>query len=472
MFAFPKTKGISRLITRSYNFFKTAITESKSILTLAVPVMLGQVGHMMFGLADNLMVGRLGAENLAAASIANGIFFTIQVIGMGLTFSLSPITSSVLGSGKPEKSGDILLQGLMVTVPFSIIISLLIILASQNLELLQQAPEVTRLAKSYLIIIGVSVIPLMLFQTYRQFIEGLGYTRPGMAIIWIAIFVNIFGNYCLIYGKLGFPELGLDGAGWATLFSRIVMMFVLIVFVHRSSVFKKFNIHFRSIQPDWKLIRHILKIGLSSGLQYWFETTAFVAAAVIIGWIGAEELAAHQIAMSMAAITYMAATGVSAAASIRTGFYFGQKDRQMMRFTGFQCIVLVAVFMLLMGVIFILLRNILPTFYIDNHHVVGVASGLLVIAAYFQISDGVQVVGLGILRGLQDSKFPTILTFISYWIIGLPVGYLLGFTFGYGVYGVWLGLLLGLTASAIMLALRFNHVSIILAEQDENVILM
>lgn len=457
------------MITRSYHFFRTAISESKSILSLAIPVMLGQVGHMMFGLADNLMVGRLGAENLAAASIANGIFFTIQVIGMGLTFSLSPITSAVLGSGKPEKSGDVLLQGLIVTVPFSLIISLLIILASQNLDVLQQAPEVTRLAKSYLIIIGVSVIPLMLFQTYRQFIEGLGFTRPGMAIIWSAILINVFGNYCLIYGKMGFPELGLNGAGWATLSSRIFMMVVLIVFVHRSSVFKKFNIHFHSIQPDWIQIRHILKIGLSSGLQYWFETTAFVTAAVIIGWIGAEELAAHQVAMSMASITYMAATGVSAAASIRTGFYFGQKDRKMIRFTGFQCVALVAVFMTTMGILFIMFRTILPTFYIENQHVVEVASGLLIIAAIFQISDGVQVVGLGILRGLQDSKFPTFLTFFSYWIIGLPIGYLLGFTFGYGVYGVWLGLLFGLTASAILLTLRFNYVSKELPEKYENV---
>lgn len=432
--------------------------------------MLGQVGHMMFGLADNLMVGRLGAENLAAASIANGIFFTIQVIGMGLTFSLSPITSTVLGTGKPEKSGDVLLQGLMVSVPFSVIISLLIILASQNLDLLQQAPEVTRLTKSYLIIIGVSVIPLMLFQTYRQFIEGLGFTRPGMVVIWSSISVNIFGNYCLIYGKLGFPELGLDGAGWATLFSRLFMMTVLIVFVHRSSVFKKFNIHFHSIRPDFKMIRHILKIGLSSGLQYWFETTAFVAAAVIIGWIGAEELAAHQIALSMAAITYMAATGISAAASIRTGFYFGQKDYRMMRFTGFQCIVLVAVFMTLMGVIFILFRSVLPTFYIDNFQVAETASGLLVIAAIFQISDGVQVVGLGILRGLQDTKFPTVLTFISYWVIGLPAGYLLGFTLGYGVYGVWLGLLSGLTASAVLLTVRFHFVSGVLTENQKNII--
>lgn len=452
------------VVAKYFNFFKTAVSESRSILSLAIPVMLGQIGHMMFGLADNMMVGRLGAENLAAASIANGIFFTIQVIGMGLTFAISPITSQILGSGKPEKTGDVLLQGLLVNIPFSIIILALTFIASFHIEWLGQAPEVTRLTRSYLIIISISVIPMMIFQTYRQFIEGLGFTRPGMVVIWIAIFGNVIANYLLIYGKFGFPELGLDGAGWATLFSRTVMMLMLGLFVHQSEMFKKFNIHFHAIKPNWNQIKKILKVGLSSGFQFWFETTAFASSAIIIGWIGTNELAAHQIALNMASITYMAATGISAAGAIRTGFYFGEKDSKMLRFTGFQCLALVSIFMLTMGLIFISFRSVLPSFYISDLNVIEIASGLLIIAAFFQISDGIQVVGLGILRGVQDSKLPTIFTFISYWVIGLPVGYLLGFYFGFGVYGVWSGLLLGLTVSAVLLTLRFNHVSKVIAE--------
>jgi MATE family multidrug resistance protein len=305
-------------------------------------------------------------------------------------------------------------------------------------------------------IVGLSSIPLMLFQTYKQFIEGLSIMRPAMIIALLANLINAFVNWVLIFGNLGFPELALNGAGWATFASRVFMAIALMGFVMNNKFFKQYDVsfHYRSI--NWPIIKKILSLGLPSGMQYFFEVGAFSFAVVMVGWLGTKPQAAHQIAISLASISFMAVLGISVAGSIRVGNAVGMKDIQETRRAGFTASLLGASTMLVSGIVFILFRNFLPTLYVNDQEVISYASSLLIIAALFQISDGTQAVGIGILRGLTDVKIPTAITFVAYWIVGLPVGYLLGFTYKMGVQGVWYGLLIALTTSAILLTLRFN----------------
>jgi MATE family multidrug resistance protein len=427
-----------------------------STYQLAYPVIIGQLGIIMMGVVDSLMVGHIGAAPLAASSLGGSSAFIILIIGIGVSYAVTPLVAIAVGAGKFEDCGIYFRQSLLVNSILSIIIVVIIYFAADLIQYFDQPKEVQDQAADYMRIIGFSSIPLLLYQSYKQFIEGLSVMRPAMIIALIANLVNVFANWLLIYGNLGFPALGLNGAGWATFASRAFMALALMGFVMNNKFFKKYDVsfHFKSI--NWTVIKKILSLGLPSGIQYFFEVGAFAFAVVMVGWLGTAQLAAHQIAINLASISFMAVLGISVAGSIRVGNAVGMKDIAETRRAGFTASLLGASIMFGAGVIFILLRNFLPTLYVNDEVVISYASSLLVIAALFQISDGTQAVGIGILRGLTDVKFPTAITFIAYWIVGLPVGYLLGFTFELGVQGVWIGLLLGLTTSAILLTLRFN----------------
>jgi MATE family multidrug resistance protein len=410
----------------------------------------------MMGVVDSIMVGKLGAIPLAAAALGNSLTFIIIIIGMGLSMSVTPLVAIAVGAKRFEDCGVYFRQSLLINFIFSIIITILIFFSADLIKYLDQPVEVQVQAQSYMKIIGLSSIPLMLFQSYKQFIEGLSVMRPAMVITLLANIINALANWVLIFGKFGFPALSLNGAGWATFSSRFFMAIVLMAFVMNKEFFKQFDVsfHFKSI--NYPIIKKILSLGLPSGFQYFFEVGAFSFAVVMVGWLGSEPQAAHQIAINLASISFMAVLGISAAGSIRVGNAVGQRDIRETRRAGFTASFLGASVMLFSGLIFIFFRNFLPTLYINDKDVVSIASSLLIIAALFQLSDGLQAVGIGILRGLTDVKIPTAITFIAYWVVGLPVGYLLGFTFNLGVQGVWIGLLSGLTTSAILLTLRFN----------------
>ena len=431
----------------------------KSTLELAYPVIIGQLGFITMGVVDSIMVGKLGATPLAAASLANGIFIFILIIGMGISFAITPLVAISVGAEKHSECGVIFRQALIVDMVFGVLLMLLVFFCSDLLKYLNQPPGVVKLAKSYMNILGFSILAVMLFQTYKQFIEGLSFTRPAMVFAILANIVNWFVNWLLIFGNWGFPEMGLDGAGWATFFSRLFMAIGLMWFVLKSPKFTEYDVTFHFKRIDVKIIKKILALGLPSAFQYVFEVGAFSFAAVMIGWLGTKELAAHQIAINLASISFMCALGVSAAGGIRVGNAVGKNDVKEIRRAGFSAIILGQIIMGSFGIIFIIFKNLLPTFYISDPSVISTASVLLIIAAIFQIADGTQAVGIGILRGLTDVKGPTLITFIAYWVIGLPVAYLLGFTYQMSVQGVWIGLLFGLSASAIMLSFRFNRKS-------------
>jgi len=405
----------------------------------------------MVGVADSVMVGRLGVIPLAAATFAGTIYHVLMLFGIGVSYAITP---KVAATDIREKSKLIgfLQNGFFMNLSLGILLFILGYFLSFFLTYFGQEKEVALEARPYLIIMCGSLIPLMIFQTFRQYAEGLSDTFSPMIVSVFANLLNVFLNYLLIYGNLGAPALGLNGAGMATLMARVIMFSVMIWWVRKKIFGFKWTY-------EWSGVKELLRIGLPSGMQYVFEVGAFATAAIMVGWISAEALAAHNIALNLAAISYMAATGLAAASTIRIGNQMGLKDKLNLRITGFSSFALVAVFMAFCGILFLALRNVLPSLYINDSAVQATAASLLIIAAAFQISDGLQAVGLGVLRGLTDVRVPTIVTFIAYWLIAIPVGYWFAFHEGYGVQGVWYGLSIGLTMSGILHIWRFNRLS-------------
>ncbi len=433
--------------------------EIKKTLELAYPVIIGQLGFIMMGVVDSVMVGSVGAVPLAAASVANSLFILIWIVGLGISIAVTPLVAIAVGGNRYEECGILFRQSLLINLITGVVIALVIIGSSFLLGYIDQPPEVVVQAQSYARILGFSTVPSMLFATYKQFIEGFSVMRPSMIVVVLANLINVLTNWLLIFGKAGFPQLGLNGAGWATFASRFFMAVVLMVYVMRAAHFKRYDVTFHFKGINTKIIKKILALGLPSGIQYFFEVGAFSFAVVMVGWLGTNQLAAHQIAINLASISFMCAIGVSAAGSIRVGNAVGRRNISETRRAGFTAIFISGSIMGTFGILFIIFRNILPTFYIDNSEVISFASTILIIAALFQIFDGVQAVGIGILRGLTDVKAPTLITFIAYWVIALPTGYFLGFNLEYGIVGVWIGLLMGLTTSASLLTMRFNFKS-------------
>jgi multidrug resistance protein, MATE family len=426
---------------------------------LAYPVMLSQLGHVTMGVADNIMVGNLGAAHLAGAGLANVAFNFLLLFGIGVSYAITPLVATADGERNDGQIASILKHGLLINVLNSIVLITIVSVGMNVLYHIHQPPEVVELATPYLSIITYSLIPILIFQTFRQFTEGLSMTRIAMIIVIASNFVNIGLNYILIYGHFGFPALGLNGAGYATLLSRILMAAAFAGFVYFSPRFAKYRIGFSIGNYSKKLISKMLHIGLPAGLQFIFEVAAFDFSLVMMGWLGTSALAAHQIAINLATISYMTTSGLAAAATIRVSHFLGKKDYVNLRQAAYALLGLAMVIMSAWAIFFILGRDLLPYFYVTDENVIAIAGPLLIIAGLFQLSDGAQVVCIGALRGLQDVKVPSLLIFISYWIIGLPLGYCFTFVFGWGAIGIWIGLLIGLTLTASAMFVRFYRLS-------------
>jgi MATE family multidrug resistance protein len=428
-------------------------------ILLAYPVMLSMLGQVMTGVADSIMIGWTGAIPLAASSFAN-IFFSIPLFfGIGVSYAITPLVAQAEGANDTSNIISTLKNGSLINLVTGFILVGLIFSIEPFMHLMGQPTEVVTLGIPYLSIIAVSIIPTMIFQTYRQFAEGLQRTRVAMIIVVMSNLLNIALNYVLIFGYYGFPEMGLNGAGWATLIARIIMALSMMLYIYYGRKFQSFTAGFSIGNYSRKLISKMLHIGLPAGLQFIFEAGAFGFSALMMGWLGTNALAAHQIAINLATISYMTTSGMGAAATIRVGNFWGQKDRRNLRASAFTMIAMAAVLMTIWALLFIFGRYFLPSLYIDDLTVIGLTAPLLIIAAFFQLSDGIQVVTAGALRGLQDVKIPSILIFISYWVIALPLGYWLAFPLQLGANGIWIGLSVGLTLTASAMMMRFNRLS-------------
>lgn len=438
---------------------QTYRADVKANFLLAYPVMISMLGQVMTGVADSIMVGWIGATPLAASSFAN-IFFTLPLFfGVGVSYAITPLVAEAHGANNPKAIIETLRNGLLINMLTGIVLVILVFAIEPTLHMMSQPPEVVTLAIPYLKIVVISIIPTMLFQTFRQFAEGLHKTRMAMVIVIVSNLLNIALNYVLIYGKFGFPEMGLNGAGLATLIARIVMGVWMMAYVYYAKFFRPYRAGFSLGNYSKQLINKMLHIGIPAGTQFIFEAGAFGFSAVMMGWIGTTALAAHQIAINLATISYMTTSGLGAAATIRVAHFLGQGDIKTMRRVGFVMIAMAAFLMALWGILFITGKRFLPELYIQDEAVLAMAAPLMIIAGFFQMSDGMQVVCAGALRGLKDVKVPSVLIFVAYWVIALPLGYWLSFPLKMGANGIWIGLLIGLTVTATLMIIRFNILS-------------
>ncbi|MCW3463100.1 MATE family efflux transporter [Chitinophaga nivalis] len=428
----------------------------KDNFSLAYPVVISQLGHTLVGLSDSIIIGHTGKVPLAAVSLGNSLFNIFMVTGIGMSYGLTPLIAQENGRGNKRAIGNLLSHSLIINMIVGLLLSGVIYGGSCYLNLLGQEADVAEQAAPFLQFLAVSFIPLMLFLSFKQFAEGLGFTRQAMNISIIGNILNIIIGITLVYGLFGMPRLGVIGVGIATLTDRLVMGIAMAFYVLKAPRFKPYLVSFGFKKLQAATMKKILGIGTPVALQYIFEISAFSGAAVMVGWIGAAELAAHQIAISLASMTYMMASGISAAAGIKSGNNFGKKDFISLRLSAIASYHMVLVLMGFTALLFTVFNYLLPAMYIQDQQVITIAAHLLLIAAFFQLFDGTQVVGLGILRGLGDVKVPTLITLVAYWVLGIPLAYLLGIRLEYGVQGIWWALLLGLLVASILLFMRFH----------------
>lgn len=437
-------------------------------LKLAYPVILGMVGHTLVSIVDNVMVGKLGAKELAAVSLGNSFIFIAMSLGIGFSTAITPLVAEADGKHDKEKAREAFVHGLFLCTILGLLLFLAVLLCKPLLAHMNQPAEVVELAKPYLDIVGLSLVPLIIFQGYKQFTDGLSKTKYAMWATIIGNITNVVLNYFLIYGVWLFPKMGIVGAAIGTIASRVVMLF----FMHYFLVIKrKFNPYYKNFK--WKEIKKevnnkIIKLGIPSALQMFFEVVLFTSAIWLCGMIGTTSQAANQIALSLASFTFMFAMGLSVTAMIRVGNQKGLQDYEALRRIGFSIFLLTVCIQFIFALLFFIFNEQLPLMFIsnsattqtlENKELLLISSQLLIVAGVFQLFDGLQVVGLGALRGLQDAKMPMYLTFIAYWVIGFPVSYYLGLHTSLQAVGVWLGLFAGLTAAAILLLIRFNYLS-------------
>ncbi len=424
------------------------------ILKLSYPIIIGQIGIVLMGVADVVMIGNINATNLAAAGLANSVYFLVSIIGIGTLSAVSPIVAKAKGAGHTNETALLFRQSIWASLALSLFIVIVLFILTINLEWFGQSEEVTVLTKSYLHILNAGTIFMLSFIGIKQYSDGLSITKPSAIITLIGLGLNVFLNWVLIYGKFGLPRLELEGAGYATSFTRLVMALAMLTYILKGSIYKPW-LKIKEQIGGLRLFKDIFRIGLPSGMQYFFEVGAFASAAIMIGWFSKEQLAAHQIAINLASVTYMVATGLSAGGSIAVGDAWGRKNKKDLIMSGKAALVMSVLFMGSTSLLFAMFNTFFVGLYIDDVLVGGMAANLLLIAALFQLSDGVQCVSLGILRGINDTKLPTVFTVIAYWVIGIPSGWLMAKYFDLGLYGIWFGLSLGLTFSAIVLSIRF-----------------
>lgn len=451
--------------------------EFSANLKLAYPIILGMLGHTLVSIVDNVMVGKLGPTELAAASLANSFVFIAMSIGLGFSTAITPLVAEADGEKDVDKERTIFHHGLVLCTILGISLFLIIYFSKPLIGLMGQPEDVVTLAKPFLDIVAFSLIPLIIFQGYKQFADGKSETKVAMWANLLCNVVHFFLNVVLIYGLWFFPKLGMLGAAYGTVISRIVML----VYIHYSLIHKeRFKTYFegfsfKELQKD--IVKKIVNLGLPSSMQMFFEVALFTGAIWLSGRIGTTAQAANQIALSLATFTFMFVSGLGVAGMVRVGNYKGSQDFKMLQTVARSLFLLAIIIQGIFALIFVVLHPYLPELFMNSENVtqlanssevISIAAHLIIIAAIFQISDGIQVVVLGALRGLQDVKIPMYITFISYWVIGFPISIYLGLYTDLKAIGIWIGLLSGLTAAALFLYLRFNHLSNKLIELNHN----
>jgi len=444
---------------------------------LAAPVMLGMLGHTFVSFVDNIMVGQLGTAELAAVSLGNSFMFIAMSLGIGFSTAITPLVAEADTANNFANGKSAFKHGLFLCTVLGISLFLVVFFAKPLMYLMKQPIEVVELAIPYLDLVAFSLIPLIVFQAFKQFSDGLSMTKYPMYATLIGNVINVILNYLFIFGKFGFPEYGIVGAAYGTVVSRFAMVAFIWWILTKKEKSKAYVTQIKFFVLDKLMIRKLFNLGTPSAMQMFFEVGIFTAAVWLSGVLGKNPQAANQIALNLSSMTFMVATGLSVAAMVRVGNQKGLQNYSELRRIAFSIFLLGTLLACLFALLFFALHDVLPKLYVDfddaknfvdNTEVVNIASTLLIAAAIFQISDSIQVVFLGALRGLQDVKIPTIITFISYWVVGFPISYYFGKADAYSSFGIWSGLLAGLTVAAILLYIRFNYLTKKLISQKKD----
>ena len=440
--------------------------EFKYNLSLSFPVILGLLGHTIVQLVDNIMVGQLGTTELAAISLGNSFVFIAMSLGIGFSTAITPLVAQADGRKDREAAQDVLSHGVVLCTVLGVSLFIAVFSARKLMYSMGQPPAVVEFAFPYLKWVAASLIPLIIFQAYKQFTDGLSKTRHAMYATVFSNILNIILNYFLIFGYGGFPKMGVEGAAIGTLIARTGAVIFILLFIQYHPLFNGYCLRISFKKQRISLFKKILSLGFPSALQMFFEVAFFTMAIWMSGILGKNSQAANQIALNLSAMTFMFAMGLGVVAMIRVGNQFGMKTYADLRRIAISLFLLIGLFDVLFCIIYLSFNEQLPWIYLENYgaatpsdtlEVVSIAAGLLLVSGFFQITDGLQAVILGALRGIQDVNVPTTLTFISYMVIGLPVSYYLGLKTSLGAMGIWLGLLTGLSTSALLLFLRFQH---------------
>ena len=437
-------------------------------LRLAYPVIIGMLGHTLIGIVDNIMVGKLGSTELAAVSLGNSMIFVAMSIGIGFSTAITPIVAEADAENDNSKIRSAFHHGLFLCVILGFSLFGLVVLAKPIMELLHQPKEVITLAKPFVDWVAFSLVPLIIYQGYKQFADGLSMTKVSMYAIVMANIMHVIINYCLIYGVWIFPKMGILGAALGTVISRIAMVVFMHMILSRKEQLKQYFHNFSFDEIKKVMIKKIVDLGFPSAMQMLFEVVLFTAGIWLCGNIGKNSQAANQISLSLASMTFMFAMGLSVVSMIRVSNQKGLNDYKQLVVVARSIFLLAILIEILFAIMFVSLHQVLPYLFLnmenqsqllDNQEVIAIASKLLLVAAVFQISDGIQVVVLGALRGLQDVKIPMYITFVAYWIVGFPISFYLGEYTSLKAIGVWIGLLAGLTTAAVFLFIRFHYLT-------------
>jgi MATE family multidrug resistance protein len=441
--------------------------ELRPMLKLAGPVVMAEIGWMSMGIVDTLMVGPLGPAAIGATGMSSSLFFAFAVFGMGVMLGLDALVSQSYGAGRLDDCVRWLKHGVVLALVVGPVITALFYVALTGIDALGLNEEIRRLAMPYLLIIPLSGLPLLLYATFRRYLQGIHAVRPIMFALVTANLVNVAGNWMLIYGRLGAPALGVEGAAWATVLARVYMagfLFVAIRRVHRARGEAHPHVPF-VLERD--RIRRLIALGVPAASQVTLEVGVFAAVSALAGKLDPVSLGAHQIALNIAALAFMVPLGLSSAGAVRVGHAVGAGDARRAMHAGWTALGLGAAIMATIGVAFILFPLPLLRPFSDDPRLLGIGARLLAIAAAFQLSDGTQAVATGVLRGIGDTRTPMVMNVIGHWIFGLPVGYALCFSFGWGVAGLWTGLSIGLTFVAVVLTIAWHRKSLALSHLAE-----
>lgn len=436
---------------------KSLRTEISTLCILAWPIVVGQISQMLFGFTDTLMIGHLGTIELAASSFGNSVFIIFLVFGIGIGNATTPLISRAIGRTDHRGARRILGDAIIVNVISGLILTLIAIACGFFFDYMGQATEVARQAKIYFLIISLTLIPSMLYQCYKQYLECIERPRVPMYAAFGGLALNVVLNYLLIFGFGAIPALGIVGAGVATVVSRIVMIVYLIGYVRWERTHREPELSQKifDVPARRDVVAELLKLGIPTAFILLFEVGAFATAAIVMGWIGPVEQAAHQVTLSLVSLSFMVPLGISFAASIRVGTELGRANFEAARLAGVASSIVGSGFMFICAVIFAIGQDFWPTLFSKDQAVIDIAGLLLVVGAIFQVSDGLQVVASGLLRALKDVQWPFAITFVAYWVFALPVGYWLAIPKKMGPIGLWIGLAAGLTLAAVLLTVRF-----------------